>query len=84
MLSICECKSLNSQLVSLGYWPSTPISPEVAIDMRLMELLTSFTFKAHDSVTAFCSAMAYFNRDYSSTLPTKPVSDSEVQLIMLN
>jgi len=55
----CSCFSDTIELIKLGYWPGTPVTPHVAFTFEFMELLESLLLECHVAVQDFTQAWTY-------------------------
>ncbi|KAF6747718.1 hypothetical protein DFP72DRAFT_821404 [Ephemerocybe angulata] len=62
-LSACECESLPCVLVANGLFPTSPLSPRMAVSVELLDLFLAVSERSSDAVTALAVAL---NRSYRS------------------
>lgn len=67
MASFCGCKSKPEILVENGLWPSSPVNPTIAFDIRYVELARLLLLEADVSLQKFCSVMSLFSRGKQRT-----------------
>ena len=58
MVQFCKCCTEAEILVSLGYFPSTPVQPQIAIDVQLFDYLEGLLLGCHVSVYDFVAALS--------------------------
>ena len=57
IVEFCKCFSESELLISLGYFPSTPVNPKLAIDVQLFDFLEAMLLECHVSVYDFVAAL---------------------------
>jgi hypothetical protein len=53
---ICSC-SPAANLVSMGYFPSSPIRPSLAVDIKMLDFMSELFVRSPPNVTAWSSAL---------------------------
>jgi hypothetical protein len=54
---LCKCSPVACQLVRSGLFPCAPFSPSLAVDIRMLDLLTRLFLRVSPNVTAWCSVL---------------------------
>lgn len=82
-VSVCSCvHGISSTLISLGYFPSSPIRPTVAISLEVLQLFHNVLMEGPISKRAFAMALQIqLERKTKSYLPSfvKPFYNSYAQ-----
>jgi CxC1 like cysteine cluster associated with KDZ transposases len=59
MRSICSC-SISSNLVKIGFFPSTPTRPTVAFDIKMLSFMHELHVRCSPNISAWSSALETF------------------------
>ncbi|RDB25584.1 hypothetical protein Hypma_006945 [Hypsizygus marmoreus] len=59
-ISICACKPAAQQLLRLGCFPSAPLAPTLAVDLKVLDFVTSLFVNVAPNNTAWCKTVETF------------------------
>ena len=61
-IKYCHCMSKVETLIQCGLWPSSPVNPESAVDLNLMEMCKFVQLEAYASLEGFSSSIMEMHR----------------------
>lgn len=70
-IEACQCRPAAEQLLRSGLFPSAPLRPTVAVDLRVLELAMKLFVRMPPNNTAWTAAMEDFLSGLGYTLETK-------------
>ncbi|KII83586.1 hypothetical protein PLICRDRAFT_119196 [Plicaturopsis crispa FD-325 SS-3] len=59
-LLVCPCKPAATQLLNRGLFPCAPHAPTLAVDLRMLEFVTSLFLRMAPNATAWCDTLESF------------------------
>ncbi|KAK7056595.1 hypothetical protein VNI00_002311 [Paramarasmius palmivorus] len=62
-LDVCSCRSAPELLVAQGCFPCAPVSPTLAVDMRVLEFVSKLFLRMPPNHTAWCDTLDDFLHD---------------------
>jgi hypothetical protein len=60
-LTFCECEPQAASMVRYGFWPASPIRPNVGFSLPLLRLMTMLTLECAVSVAGFVQTLRWIN-----------------------
>ncbi|KAG6846917.1 hypothetical protein H0H93_011144, partial [Arthromyces matolae] len=70
-LSICSCRPAPLQLLEHGAFASAPLKPTLAVDLKLLKLVTTLFLNQAPNHTAWCKTLETFLNDLGYKLKTE-------------
>ncbi|KIJ59166.1 hypothetical protein HYDPIDRAFT_60532, partial [Hydnomerulius pinastri MD-312] len=67
----CSCTSAPSRLLSMGLFACAPVTPSLAVDLRVLDLVRAFFVRMSPNTTAWCEALEAFLSERGYQLNTK-------------
>ncbi|KII82649.1 hypothetical protein PLICRDRAFT_66933, partial [Plicaturopsis crispa FD-325 SS-3] len=59
-ISVCACRPAALQLLRRGLFPCAPIAPSLAVDVRMLEFVTTLFVRMPPNATAWCDTLESF------------------------
>jgi hypothetical protein len=59
-LTVCQCRPAPDQLLLQGLFPCSPIQPSLAVDMKLLELISASSTHLALNMTGWASLLEQF------------------------
>ncbi|KII83000.1 hypothetical protein PLICRDRAFT_76994, partial [Plicaturopsis crispa FD-325 SS-3] len=59
-IHVCECQPAPLQLLNRGMFPCAPCAPSLAVDLRVLDFVTTLFVRMPPNVTAWCDAVEVF------------------------
>ncbi|GLB34368.1 hypothetical protein LshimejAT787_0112520 [Lyophyllum shimeji] len=60
VITICNCAPAAAQLVQRGFFPSAPLAPTLAVDMKVLDFVASLFVNIAPNNTAWCKTVETF------------------------
>ena len=60
MFEYCNCHSVPESLLHCGVWPATPVEPNLAFTLPLMEMTLRFMMECQVSIHDMLKALEFF------------------------
>ncbi|KAF9234576.1 hypothetical protein BU15DRAFT_89933 [Melanogaster broomeanus] len=70
-LRTCKCSTAPHQLMSMGLFACTPITPSLAVDLRVLQFVKTLFVRQTPNATAWCEALEVFLAERGHTLKSK-------------
>lgn len=70
-LRVCECMPVGQQLVGRGLFPCAPLSPSLAVDIRVLEFVSRLFLNIAPNTTAWCNTLEGFLNSQGYKLQNK-------------
>ncbi|XP_061170780.1 uncharacterized protein LOC133180253 [Saccostrea echinata] len=80
-MQFCKCEKESITLVRYRLWPSSPETPRVAFDFKLMELAVVLQLEGHLSLKSFCDAIIQSQNGFPVMVRPDEVKDIYKSLV---
>ncbi|KAF8833837.1 hypothetical protein BDN67DRAFT_870251, partial [Paxillus ammoniavirescens] len=71
ILRTCMCASAHSQLIAMGFFGCAPITPSLAVDLRLLQFVKTLFVRLTPNTTVWCEVLAVFLQQHGYGLTTQ-------------
>ena len=61
-IRVCRCTTLSLLLISLGFWPSRPVNPQLAFDLGFLNLMRILLLESQTSTKSYVESHRIMNK----------------------